>query len=336
MGRTFLNYIVQRVVQCLLVIFIGITLTFLIPRFSPIDPVEMVVNKAVMMGQYSNPEAVELMREALIKLYGLDGSIGEQYVRFWRGLLSGDLGPSLSSFPKPVIDLIRTSLPWTGALLITTSILAWLIGNTLGNLAGYYADRRWSNVLGIIAMSLHPIPYYIMALVILVLFAYVFPIFPLGGAVDIGLAAGFNWAYISSVLRHAFLPAASLILVGMGGWFVGMRTLVTNIVSEDYVTYAKYAGVPDRTVMYQYVMKNALLPQITGLAMQLGLIFNGALITEYVFNYPGLGYLAYSAIFTGDYSLIMGVTVFSIVAVSLAVLLIDLAYPLFDPRIKHQ
>ena len=336
MGKSFLTYVIQRIAQCLLVVIIGITITFLIPRFSPTDPVEAVVNRAMMMGQFSHPDAVEMMKDALTKLYGLDGTLGQQYVRFWRGLLSGDLGPSLSSFPKAVMSLIRGSLPWTGALLLTTAIIAWVTGNMLGALAGYYADKRWSHVLSIIAMSLHPIPYYIMAFVLLVLLAYVIPVFPLGGAVAIGLKPGFNWIYISSILRHAFLPALSLVLVGIGGWFVGMRALVTNIVSEDYVTYAEYAGVPNRTIMYQYVMKNALLPQITGLAMQLGLIFNGALITEYVFNYPGLGYLAYSAIFAGDYSLIMGVAVFSIIGVSLAVLLVDLAYPLFDPRVKHQ
>ncbi|NLY30737.1 MAG: ABC transporter permease [Firmicutes bacterium] len=336
MSSTFLRYIAQRVVQCILVIFIGITITFLVPRFSPTDPVEAAVNRAMMMGQYSHPDAVRMMKEALTKMYGLDGTLGQQYIRFWKGLLSGDLGPSLSSFPKPVMSLIRTSLPWTAGLLLVSAIISWTVGNLLGCLAGYFGNQRWSQVIGMIAMALHPIPYYIMAFVLLVALAYVIPVFPIGGAVDIGLKPSLGWIYISSLLRHAFLPALSLVLIGVGGWFIGMRTLVTNVVAEDYVTYAKYAGVSDRTIMYQYVMKNALLPQITGLAMQIGLIFNGALITEYVFSYPGLGYLAYNAIFTGDYSLIMGVAIFSIVGVSLAVLLIDLAYPLFDPRVKYQ
>lgn len=336
MSRSFLRYIAQRVVQCILVILIGITITFLIPRLSPTDPVETAVNKAVMVGQFSHPDAVRQMKEALVKLYGLDGTLLQQYLRFWKGLLSGDLGPSLSSFPKPVMTLIKGSLPWTAGLLLVSAIISWIIGNALGSLAGYYRNQRWANIVGIMAMALHPIPYYIMAFVLVVLLAYVLPIFPIGGSVDIGLKPALSWFYISSLLRHAFLPSLSLLLVGVGGWFLGMRALVTNIVSEDYVTYARYAGVPDRTIMYQYVMRNALLPQVTGLAMQLGLIFNGALITEYVFSYPGLGYLAYNAIFAGDYSLIMGIAVFSIAGVSLAVLLIDLAYPLFDPRVKYQ
>ncbi|NMB47063.1 MAG: ABC transporter permease [Firmicutes bacterium] len=336
MSRSFLHYIAQRIVQCILVIFVGITITFVIPRLSPTDPVETAVNRAIMVGQFSHPEAVRQMKEALIKLYGLDGTLLQQYLRFWKGLFSGDLGPSLSSFPKPVMSLIRGSLPWTTGLLLVSAIISWVIGNTLGSLAGYYRDQRWAHILGICAMALHPIPYYIMAFVLVVLLAYILPIFPIGGAVDIGLKPSFDWNYVASLLRHAILPSLSLLLVGVGGWFVGMRALVTNVVAEDYVTYAKYAGVPDRTVMYQYVMKNALLPQVTGLAMQIGLIFNGALITEYVFSYPGLGYLAYNAIFTGDYSLIMGIAIFSIVGVSVAVLLIDLAYPLFDPRVRYQ
>ena len=336
MPRSFLSYIAQRAVQCVLVILIGITITFFIPRLSPTDPVETAVNQAVMVGQFSHPDAVREMKEALIRLYGLDGTLLQQYVRFWKGLLAGDLGPSLSSFPKPVMTLIRGSLPWTAGLLLTTAVISWTLGYLLGSLAGYYKNQRWASIVGIIAMALHPIPYYIMAFVLVVLLAYVVPIFPIGGAIDIGLKPAFSLVYLSSLLRHAILPSLSLLFVGVGGWFLGMRTLVTNVIAEDYVTYAKYAGVRDRVIMYQYVMRNALLPQITGLAMQLGLIFNGALITEYVFSYPGLGYLAYNAIFAGDYSLIMGVAVFSIVGVSIAVLLIDLAYPLFDPRVKYQ
>jgi peptide/nickel transport system permease protein len=143
-----------------------------------------------------------------------------------------------------------------------------------------------------------------------------------------------SWGFIGSVLTHSILPALSLALVGMGGWFMGMRSLVSNIVTEDYVVYAELAGVERRRILGSYVMRNALVPQITGLAMSLGAIFNGAIITEQVFGYPGIGTLLVSAVYAGDYSLVLGITTVSIVAVALAVLLIDLAYPLLDPRVR--
>jgi len=336
MRHPFLKYFLQRVVQCLLVIFIGITITFIIPRLAPTDPVESAIARANMLGQYTHPETVDKIRKALTELYGLEGGIFEQYVNFWKRLLKGDLGPSYSSFPTPVMDLIRKSLPWTAGLLIISGLIAWVLGNILGGLAGYFIQRRWARIMGVFAMATRPIPYYIMAFIILILLAYLFPVFPISGSLDIGLKFSFRWKFISSLLKHAFLPALSLVIVGAGAWFLGMETLVSNILGEDYVAYAETAGVADGKILFRYVMRNALLPQVTGLALQLGLIFSGALITEYVFSYPGLGYLSYNAIILGDYGVIMGVTIFSIIGVALAVLIIDLIYPLFDPRVRHE
>ena len=183
-------------------------------------------------------------------------------------------------------------------------------------------------------MGFHPIPYYIVAFVLLILFGYVWPVLPISGGSQMNLAQGFDFRFIVSVLQHAILPALSLVLVGIGGWFMGMRALVSNIVTEDYVTYAELGGVNRPRILLSYVMRNALAPQITGLAMSLGGIFNGAIITEQVFGYPGIGSLLVDAVHAGDYSLVLGVTSVSIVAVSAAVLVVDLLYPLLDPRVK--
>ncbi len=177
-------------------------------------------------------------------------------------------------------------------------------------------------------------PYYILSFVLLVMFGYVFPILPISGGAGMNVSRGFDAAYILSVLKHAILPALSLILIGLGGWFLGMRSLVSNVVTEDHVVYAELAGVDRRRILGSYVMRNALLPQVTGLALSLGAIFNGAIITEQVFGYPGIGSLLVSAVYAGDYGLILGVTTVSILGVSTAVLLIDLLYPLLDPRVK--
>jgi peptide/nickel transport system permease protein len=139
-----------------------------------------------------------------------------------------------------------------------------------------------------------------------------------------------------TVIKHSLLPLISLVIVGIGGWFLGMKSLTSNIISEDYVVYAENAGLPQNTILYSYVMRNALLPQITGLALALGLLFNGALIMEVVFGYPGMGTLTLQAVMANDYTLIMGIAIFSIIAVATAVLILDLIYPLFDPRVRHQ
>jgi peptide/nickel transport system permease protein len=282
----------------------------------------------------TSPEAVLMMREALAELYGLEGSLLDQYFAFWGRILSLDFGPSLSAFPTPVSTLIGRALPWTIGLLFTCTLLAWVLGNLLGGLAGYYQKSRTIKILGVIAMGFHPVPYYIIAFVLLILFGYYWPVLPISGGSAQNIPQGFTVEYIGSVLRHSILPALSIILVSIGGWFMGMRALVSNIVTEDYVVYAELGGVPRRRILPFYIMRNALVPQITGLAMSLGAIFNGAIIVEQVFGYPGLGRLLIGAVYSADYSLVLGVTAISIIAVSASVFLLDILYPLVDPRVQ--
>ena len=331
--NAYATYALKRLIQFALVVFIGINLAFIITHSTPIDPVEQTVATATAFGSTS-PEAIEMMRKSLRELYGLEGNLWHQYLVFWRRILLGDFGPSLSAFPTPVSTLIGRALPWTAGLLSVSTILAFVLGNLLGGLAGYYRDSRILKMTGIVAMGVHPIPYYIVAFVLLVVFGYLWPVLPISGGYRMNTAAGWNATFVLSVVQHATLPVLSLVLVGIGGWFMGMRSLVSNVVTEDYVTYAELAGVGRGRILTTYVMRNALVPQVTGLAMSLGSIFNGAIITEQVFGYPGIGTLLISAVQTGDYSLVIGITSVSIVAVSVAVLVIDLIYPLLDPRVK--
>jgi peptide/nickel transport system permease protein len=326
-------YAGKRLLQFALVVFIGINLAFVITHSTPIDPVEQTVATATSFGSTS-PEAVEMMRQSLRELYGLEGGLWGQYAVFWKRIVVGDFGPSLSAFPTPVSVLINRALPWTIGLLTVSTTVAWILGNLLGGLAGYYRNSKFLKFAGIVAMSIHPIPYYIVAFVLLVVFGYLWPVLPITGGSQMNVQWGWNATFILSVLRHSILPVISLVLVGIGGWFMGMRSLVSNIVTEDYVTYAELAGVSARRILGAYVMRNALVPQLTGLAMSLGSIFNGAIITEQVFGYPGIGTLLISAVHTGDYSLVIGIASVSIIAVSVCVLVIDLLYPLLDPRVK--
>ena len=331
--RTYLLHILRRFRQFVLVVFIGINLTFLITHITPIDPVEASVS-AMTAFSSSQPEAVALMRKSLKELYGLQGTLFDQYIVFWKRILAADFGPSLSVFPTLVSTLIGRALPWTVGLLLVATLLSWILGNFIGGLAGYYRNNRFLKFAGIIFMALHPVPYYIVAFILLIVFGYLWPILPLTGAYEMNMQPGYRLDFILSVIRHSLLPVLSLVLVGIGGWFLGMRSLVSNIVTEDYVVYAELGGVSRAKILTSYVMRNALIPQVTGLAIVLGSIFNGAIITEVVFGYPGLGRLLVSGVERGDYSLVLGVTTVSIVTVSAAVFLIDLLYPFLDPRIQ--
>ncbi|TVR58453.1 MAG: ABC transporter permease [Spirochaetaceae bacterium] len=336
MRNFVLRYLLPRLGQYLVVIFLGVTITYIIPRLSPSDPVERQVAEIMVSGAHFGPEAIAHMRDALTDMYGLRGSPMEQYFAFWARMFQGDLGPSLSRFPTPVISLIARALPWTLGLLITAVMISWVIGNILGAYASYYEKSGIMKVIDVASQAVRPIPYYIVAVIFLIVFAYFFPIFPAGGAYPVGRRIELSIWAVQTILRHSTLPALSLVTVGMGAWFIGMKSLTSNIISEDYVVYAEVTGLPQRKILYGYIMPNALLPQVTGLALNLGMIFSGALIMEVVFVYPGMGMLTYQAVLANDYSLIMGIAIFSIVGVATAVLILDLIYPLFDPRVRHQ
>ena len=336
MRKFVLRYLLPRIGQWALVIFIGVTVTFIIPRLSPNDPVETRVGQMMMSGGQVYPEAVAHLREALTEMYGLKGSSWEQYVAFWGRLFRGDLGPSLSTFPTPVTTLIAQAMPWTLGLLLTAVLISWVLGNVLGAFASYYPKSRIMGVIDVLSQAVRPIPYYVMALVMLIMFAYVIKIFPFSGAYPPGTRVQLTPQFMLTVIKHSALPALSLVTLGMGGWFLGMKSLCSNIISEDYVVYAETTGLHENKILFNYVMRNALLPQITGLGLQLGSIFSGALIMEVVFGYPGMGTLTLQAVLGNDYSLIMGIAIFSIVGVATSVLILDLIYPLFDPRVRHQ
>lgn len=329
------RYLIPRLIQYLLVIFVGVTAVFLIPRFLPSDPVVRTISQMRSRGSYLDPASIEDMVADLTELYGLEGSMFDQYLAFWQRLFRGDFGVSFFQFPTPVLDLVKTALPWTLGLLTVTTLISWTLGILLGGVAGYFNRKGWSRVMDVIAMLIRPMPYYVFGFMLLLVFGYIFPIFPVSGGADIGYQPSFTWPYISNVLNHAVLPALSLILLGLAAWFQTMKLIVQNVNASDFVQYAKFGGIRERRIVSRYVIRNGMLPQITALALLIGQIFSGALITEIVFTYPGLGSLLYNAILTGDYNLIMGITVFSILAITTAILIIDLIYPLFDPRIRY-
>ena len=329
------RYLIPRLIQYFLVIWVGITVVFLIPRLTPNDPVMRMIGEMRGRGSTLEPGAMDGIIRDLTEMYGLGGSWLEQYGAFWGRLFHGDFGVSFFQFPAPVSQLIANALPWTLGLLLTTTASSWILGNIIGGLAGYYTRKRWSRFLDAFGMVIRPMPYYIFAFALLLLFAYVVRWFPITGGASLGAMPTFTWEYIKDVLWHSILPALSLTVLGGAVTFQTMKLLVQNVNAENFVQYAKLGGVTENRIVSKYVIRNAILPQITGLALSLGQIFSGALITEIVFGYPGLGMLLYRAILNGDYNLIMGITILSIVGITTAILFVDLTYPLFDPRVRY-
>src|SRR5450759_2331889 len=327
MRRFILRYLIPRILQFLTIIFVGITVTFIIPRLSPTDPVEAQISMMMARGNILDPQSVISMRNALTDMYGLSGTPVQQYFAFWGRLLRGDLGPSLGNFPTPVSQMIGQAMPYTLSLLITGLLISWIFGNLFGALSSYYPKNKALSVVEVLGQAVRPIPYYSVAMVLLVVFAYFIPIFPFSGAYPIGTKPNWSLAFVWTYLQHAALPAITLVLVGFGGWFIGMKSLTSNIISEDYVVYAETAGLRENKILFNYIIRNGLLPQITGLAMSLGTVFSGALIMEVVFGYPGMGMLTLNAVYRNDYSLIMGIALYSIIGVATAVFIMDLIYP---------
>lgn len=331
-----LRYISARLLSYLLVVFIGVTIVFFVPRFTPVSAAEAIISQAYSQGSFLDPDAAEAMRENLLESFGLQGTLLEQYGGFWSRALTGNFGPSFSVFPTPVSQLILEALPWTVGLLVVSSLIAWTLGNLMGLFAGYFERGAGWRIMEAFAVAIYPVPYYILGLALILGVSYLFPRFPIGvGGVAIGLEPGLSLAFLLSALQNALLPALSIVLVSYGWWFLSMKALTEGLKREDYVVFAETMGLKRRTILGRFVLRNAMLPQVTQLALSLGSVFSGALLTEVLFAYPGLGTLLYTAAANGDYNLLVGIAALSVVAVATAGLLLDLCYPLLDPRVRY-
>lgn len=330
----FFRFLISRLFTYLMVVWISITIVFFVPRFMPGNPVEAMLGRLMAQGTTMEPELVQQMRETMNQLFGLEGTIWEQYTAFLRRVvLTQDFGPSLSYYPTPVSMLIARALPWSLGLLLTALLVSWCLGNFIGLIAGYHNRRTTSKVIETTALIIYPIPYYILALLLVIVFAYIWPIFPF-----VFLVSGEpgSWQWMKSVAYNSFLPLMSIVVVSLGWWIISMKAMAIDTKEEDYVQYARYRGVDENKVMFGYVARTAVLPQITVLALSLGGVFGGSLITEILFGYPGVGTLVYRAILGSDYNLIMGTISLSIIAVATVTLILDLVYPFIDPRIRYK
>jgi peptide/nickel transport system permease protein len=330
----FVSYILRKLLAYVLTIWAAFTITFFVFRSLPGDPVSAWAG--ALRRQYSvNVAGGGAMVDEYRRMFGLDKSISEQYVSWmYNALVLHRLGPSFINFPRPVEDLLAERLPWTIGLLGVSVALAWVLGLLAGTAAAWWRDSWGASVLANLSIMLSQIPPYLVAIVLVLLLAYQWHVLPARGAWDAQYVRGFNLPFILSVVQHAILPATSLVLVSVAGWILSTRSLVVNILGEDYLLYAEAKGLTNREVMLRYALRNALLPQATGLALSLGFIMGGQLLIETLFVYPGMGELLGRAIGSFDFNTIMGCIALSIVTVMTASLIIDLLLPLIDPRVR--
>ena len=320
------RYFRRKILIYILTFFLAVTIDWLIPRFMPGDPVQTMLSRGLL-----HAEGVEVMYGYYTRAFGLDVPIWQQYLNFWSALFHGDLGTSVYLFPQPVARVIMRAVPYDIFLLLPAILLSWFAGNKFGAFA---ARTKWlDNTILPIGYILTATPYMWLGILLAWAFGVVLGIFPIAGAYGFELRPHLSWTFIGSVLKHWFLPFASLFLVKFGGWAIGMRNMIIYELEADYSHYLEALGAP-RKLVRKYAFRNAILPQITGLSLDLGVIVAGALVTEVVFSYPGIGYLILQAIQNQDYFLIQGCFLFIIIGVLLANFAIDIAYVIVDPRTR--
>ncbi|NGN64239.1 ABC transporter permease [Streptomyces sp. A7024] len=300
----------------------------------PGDPAAAIIEQL----QSAGGQQVDVQTlEAIQRLFGNpDANLWQQYWEYLGQLATFDLGTSITYFPTPVADLVWQGLPWTMLLVGTTTVLGFLLGTGLGMVAGWRAGSRFDTLVSPLTIFVSAIPYFWMALLGLWVFSFLLGWFPLSGGYDPDLPVGFNGPFLLSVLHYGAMPAATIVFSAFGGWLLGMRNMTVTTVREDYVLLAQAKGLSPRRVLLRYAARNAMLPNLTGFAMALGGVVGGALLTEIVFSYPGIGYLMYAALRQRDYPVMQAVFFLTTMTVLLANLIADSVYALLDPRIREE
>lgn len=328
-------YLVKRLALLVLVMWSAATINFFIPKLSPRDPILEKLQQA-SMGGGRQQSGIKEMVAVYQKQFGLDRPLWEQYVTYIGNVARLDFGYSLSGYPRRVMDVIGDAMPWTIGLALVSTLLSFGIGTLLGALIAWPKAPRFLRYLMPPLITLYALPGFLLAFVLIYFLAFRWRILPLSGAYSRGAVPALTPRFVIDLLRHATLPALALVLTAMGGWALAMRGMMVSVQGEDYITYAEARGIAPQRIFMKYALRNALLPQITGLILSLGFLITANILVEGIFGYPGLGSVVLRAIQTLDYFLIYGVTMIIVLAISLATLLLDLIYPLLDPRIKYE
>ncbi len=329
-----IGYLGRRFGMLVAVFIVAATANFMIPRLIPGDPVENKLNQMIASGGQVGD--VLAMAQEYRSKFGLEQPLWRQYISYWQDLLTLDLGYSLDKFPQRVSHMIMAGLPWTIGLLMTSTLISFSIGILLGALLAWPAVPVQFRALVPMLMVFSAIPYFLLGIVLIFLFVITIKVFPAGGGYPYGSILKMDLPSIVNVLRHATLPALSIVISGMGFWALGMRGMMISILGEDFITLAEAKGLKPIRVFLRYGMRNAMLPSVTSLALVLGHVVSGSVLVEVIFSYPGLGLKLYQAIGAKDYFVIQGIIWLLIVTIAAALFVLDIIYPLIDPRIAYK
>ncbi len=328
------TYVIRRLGMYVLTVWLGATLIFIIPRAAPGDPIAGMVSR--MSAQAGHIENSAQIIEAWRARFGLDGPQYIQYLNFLRNSLTLDLGYSLTQFPARVSEMVEQALPWTIILLALATSISFILGNLIGALMAWRPTPGWVKQLLPLSLTFTSIPYFMLAILLIYVFGFGLRVLPISGGYGRDITLSWNWDFITSAVRHGILPALSIVIASMGYWALGMRGMMITNEGEDYMILGRAKGLSPSRLFLRYAVRNAVLPQVTALALTLGSIVGGSTLVEYLFAYPGMGYLLYQGIVNSDYTLIQGIVFILILTTATTVLIIDLVYPLIDPRITYQ
>jgi len=328
--KGYRNYFLVKLLWFLVTLVAAFALNFLLPRLMPGDPVSAIVARQAQ--GMSNTTGIQAIYEQYTELFGTNRPLLEQFFIYVRNVFRGDFGFSFSQYPRTVADVLRSSIGWTIGLQFPAIIVGWIIGNSLGALAAY-RKGTFDKILMPISIFVSNLPAFGMAIILLVIFAVSLKWFPTSGGYGFDLIPNFSWRFIWSIIVHYQLPFWSIVLITIGGQAIGMRSMAIYELNADYVKYSRFMGIKDRKIV-GYVFRNAMLPQITGLALAIGTMVGGALVAEIIFSYPGLGSTILTAVLGQDYPLISATTLIITIMVLIADFLIEIVYGILDPRIK--
>lgn len=324
-------YPVRRLIFFIITLWAALTINFILPRLMPGNPAEAMLAK--FHGRV-NPQALGALEVA----FGVNtrDSLAAQYVYYLGNVARGDFGISLAYFPNPVSQVILTALPWTLGLVGITTIISFVLGTFAGMISAWRRGGLIDSLVPPIFIVISALPFFWIGLICIYLFAVTIRWFPIGFGMDVGSSVTLSWSFVRQVLAHGTLPAVTITITSIGGWILTMRNNMITTLNEDYVRMARAKGLRPLRIMLLYAGRNAILPNVTGFALSLGFVLSGALLTEIVFSYPGLGYLLYEAVTSEDYALMQAIFLIITVAVLLAVVLSDVANALLDPRTRER
>ncbi|MEV4165151.1 ABC transporter permease [Nonomuraea dietziae] len=325
-ARRLAGHLARGIVMILVVA----TVSFFIVRNIPGDPLAAQVEKYVQQGM--DPAAAA---QATAVMYGFmpKGTLWEQYADYMTGLLRFDLGVSVINPGTPVTDVLIGAAKWTVLPVLIGTLLSFLVGIVMGVYAAIKRTGKLGDLLAISGSLLHGVPQYVLALLLVVIFATLIPILPTDGVADILFEPGFNAAYIGSLVEHAVLPVATYALSAYGGWILAMKSSVVTVLGDDFILASELRGMK-RSIIFRYIARNAILPLFTILALSLGTLLGGAVFIERIFNYPGLGLMLIDSINGRDYALMGGAFLLITVSVIIANIVADLFYTVIDPRVR--